>query len=201
MDQRGRVKHQDQQAVRNSSTHQASGESGASGGDGSSPDASRSTLDELVRTHYLSVYHFLWRLSGSQHDAEELVQQTFLNAQRNLASLREADKARAWLFMIARNLYRRRLRDDRGPGVEPVPLDQLPSSRVTSTFEPLDSDSLQRALNSLPVEYREVLVLFYFRDLPYREIAEQMQLPIGTVMSRLSRGKQLLREWLKPENF
>ncbi len=64
---------------------------------------------------------------------------------------------------------------------------------------PLDDEGLQLALNSLPEEFRTVLLLFYFEDLSYREIAERLELSIGTVMSRLSRGKQHLRQRLSPE--
>lgn len=164
-----------------------------------SPSSAMSGIAELVREHYLSVYRFAYRMSGTSHDAEDLAQQTFLNAQQRLAALREPDRVRAWLFMITRNLYRRKLRDARP--VESLPLDGLPAPDAVKGFEPLDSESLQRALNLLPEEYRVVLVLFYFGDLPYREIATQLDLPMGTVMSRLSRGKQLLREWLKADDF
>ena len=67
--------------------------------------------------------------------------------------------------------------------------------------EQLDTDSLQAALSSLPEEFRSVLVLYYFKELNYREIAEQLDVPIGTVMSRLSRGKKQLRERVSPDDF
>ena len=102
--------------------------------------------------------------------------------------------------MIVRNLYRRRIRDQATHGevalevlVEPAGEERVEQS--------LDSESLQQVLNSLPEEFRSVLLLFYFRELSYREIAEQLNVPIGTVMSRLSRGKQQLRERISPESF
>jgi len=119
--------------------------------------------------------------------------------------LRDPDKVRAWLFMIVRNLYRRRIRDrvTRGEFALEVladPIDQKQDSdkRVEQA---LDSESLQQVLNELPEEFRSVLLLFYFRELSYREIAEQLDVPIGTVMSRLSRGKKQLRERISPESY
>jgi len=157
-------------------------------------------ISQLVDQHFESVYRFAYRLSGTSHDAEDISQQAFLDAQRKLDTLREPDKVRAWLFMIVRNLYRRRIRDQATHGevalevlVEPAGEERVEQS--------LDSESLQQVLNSLPEEFRSVLLLFYFRELSYREIAEQLNVPIGTVMSRLSRGKQQLRERISPESF
>lgn len=154
----------------------------------------------LVEQHYESLYRFAYRLSGQTSDAEDLTQQTFLDAQRKLDTLRDPDKVRAWLFMIVRNLYRRRLRDQ---GSHPeVTLEAIgePVSEEVDLL-PLDGEGLQSVLNELPEEFRSVLVLFYFRELSYREISEQLDVPIGTVMSRLSRGKKHLRQRLTPEDF
>ena len=157
-------------------------------------------ISQLVDQHFESVYRFAYRLSGTSHDAEDISQQAFLDAHRKLDTLREPDKVRAWLFMIVRNLYRRRIRDQATHGevalevlVEPAGEERVEQS--------LDSESLQQVLNSLPEEFRSVLLLFYFRELSYREIAEQLNVPIGTVMSRLSRGKQQLRERISPDSY
>lgn len=157
-------------------------------------------ISTLVEQHYESIYRFMYRLSGAAHDAEDLTQQAFLDAHRKLDQLREPEKARAWLFMIARNLYRRRMRD-RGSHGE-VALESLaePATEAAELL-PLDSDALQEVLNSLPEEFRSVLILYYFQELSYREIAEHLDVPIGTVMSRLSRGKQQLRDRLSPDDF
>jgi RNA polymerase sigma-70 factor, ECF subfamily len=157
-------------------------------------------ISQLVDQHFESVYRFAYRLSGTSHDAEDISQQAFLDAQRKLDTLREPDKVRAWLFMIVRNLYRRRIRDrvTHGEVALEVLVEPVGEERVEQS---LDSQSLQQVLNSLPEEFRSVLLLFYFRELSYREIAEQLNVPIGTVMSRLSRGKQQLRERLSPESY
>jgi RNA polymerase sigma-70 factor, ECF subfamily len=156
-------------------------------------------ISTLIQQHYESIFRFAYRLSGAAHDAEDITQQTFLDAQRKLDTLRDEDHVRAWLFMTARNLYRRRMRD-RGTHGE-VALEAVGEPVMTVEAEPVDTDSLQAALSSLPEEFRSVLVLYYFKELNYREIAEQLEVPIGTVMSRLSRGKKQLRERVSPDDF
>jgi RNA polymerase sigma-70 factor (ECF subfamily) len=162
-------------------------------------------ISQLVDQHYESVFRFAYRLSGTSHEAEDISQQAFLDAQRKLDTLRDPDKVRAWLFMIVRNLYRRQIRDRVTHGevaleVLTEPVDQKRESDK-QVEQSLDSESLQQVLNELPEEFRSVLLLFYFRELSYREIAEQLDIPVGTVMSRLSRGKKQLRERISPESY
>lgn len=150
------------------------------------------SLQQLVEEHYASLYRYAYRLSGSGADAEDLVQETFCKAQVNLDRLRDPGRVKPWLFSILRNEYRLRMRSEQqvvlslseaGELAEPLP-DPLP---------PIDSEQLQKALNELPEVYRTPIILYYFEDFGYREIAEQMELPIGTVMSRLARAKAHLR--------
>ena len=162
-------------------------------------------ISQLVDQHYEPVFRFAYRLSGTSHEAEDISQQAFLDAQRKLDTLRDPDKVRAWLFMIVRNLYRRRIRDrvTRGEFALEVLADPVDQKRGSDkqVEQSLDGESLQQVLNELPEEFRSVLLLFYFRELSYREIAEQLDVPIGTVMSRLSRGKKQLRERISPESY
>lgn len=157
-----------------------------------------SSVIPLIEEHYQFLYRFACRLSGSSHDAEDLVQQTFLAAQRSLDQLREREKARAWLTAILRNAFKRSVKPKgAGPAVS---LEGLPEPEGTfSADRPLDSEELQEALNRLPEEYRAAVVLFYLEELSYREIAEALEVPLGTVMSRLSRGKVVLRRMLHVE--
>lgn len=152
-------------------------------------------LDRLVDAHYAALYRYAFRLSGSAADAEDLTQETFCKAQSSLGQLREASRARGWLFRILRNIYLQRIRqqpvlplslDHAGEVPEPTP-DPLP---------PVDAEQLQRALDEIPELYRTPIILYYFEDFSYRDIADQMDVPLGTVMSRLARAKAWLRSRL-----
>ena len=147
-------------------------------------------LAELVERHYALLYRYAYRLAGSEVDAEDLVQQTFLTAQTKWEQLRDERSARSWLFTITRNTYLKQLRA--ATCVSSSQLDELPDASADDAHD-FDSEQLQNALNDLPEEFRSPLILFYFQEFSYREIADHMGVPIGTVMSRLARGKAYLR--------
>lgn len=153
---------------------------------------------ELIDSHYESLYRYAFRLSGTAADAEDLVQETFGKAITRLHQLRQADHARQWLFRILRNAYLHRVRDDRKRRT--VPLDAVADVAAAPPAELLaiDPNDLQAALNDLDESFRTPLILFYFEEFSYRDIAEQLNLPLGTVMSRLNRGKTYLRSRLAP---
>jgi RNA polymerase sigma-70 factor (ECF subfamily) len=153
---------------------------------------------DLIDAHYDSLYRYAYRLAGSAADAEDLTQETFGKALTRLGQLRDPDRAKAWLFRILRNAYLHRVRDLRRHKV--VPLDAVgePAYEVTTEIPEVDPATLQDALNELDETFRTPLILFYFEEFSYRDIAEQMELPIGTVMSRLARGKAYLRGKLAP---
>lgn len=152
-------------------------------------------LRRLVHEHHADVYRYARRLSGQDADAEDLVQQTFLAAQRSLDQLREPEKARSWLLAIARNCFLRARQKRRPVAATSVDLDvhQVP---VPPDEMPIDSAAVQEAIGELPDEFRVVVLMFYFEFLSYRQIAEELDVPIGTVMSRLSRAKGHLRRRL-----
>ncbi len=153
------------------------------------------SLSELVEQNYALLYRYAYRLTGSVADAEDLTQHTFLTAQAKWDQLREPMCAKAWLCAIVRNTYLKSLR--RRNGAVLVSLDNI--AEPTETFPEnavLDREALQNALNELPEEFRTTLILFYFEEFSYKEIAEQMDVPLGTVMSRLARGKLHLRRRL-----
>jgi RNA polymerase sigma-70 factor (ECF subfamily) len=154
---------------------------------------------ELVDAHYDSLYRYAYRLSGSAADAEDLTQETFGKALARLPQLRDPDRARGWLFRILRNAYLHRARDERRHRM--VPLDSVGDLADDAADDPapeVDPARLQEALNDLDESFRTPVILFYFEEFSYREIAEQMDLPIGTVMSRLARAKAYLRGRLAP---
>jgi RNA polymerase sigma-70 factor (ECF subfamily) len=159
---------------------------------------SRRGITPLVEQHYQSLYRYAYRLSGAAADAEDLTQEAFCKAQAQLGTLRDPDRAKPWLFSILRNAYLHRARSDRAH--KQVPLDavgELPGDPPPDVPE-VGPEELQRALNDLPEGFRTPVILFYFEDMSYRDIAEQMDLPIGTVMSRLARAKAHLRDRLVP---
>jgi RNA polymerase sigma-70 factor (ECF subfamily) len=155
-------------------------------------------LHALIDAHYEALYRYAYRLTGSAADAEDLTQEAFGKALARLAQLREPDRAKAWLFRILRNLYLHKVRDEKRHRV--VPLDAVGDLPGRETDEPpeIDAAKLQQALDELDEGFRTPLILFYFEEFSYRDIAEQMELPIGTVMSRLARAKAYLRAKLCP---
>lgn len=149
---------------------------------------------ELIGQHYELLYRVSFRLTGSVADAEDLTQQTFLTAQQKLEQLRQTESAKSWLLAILRHhFFRNRSRAAK----QSVRLDSLPEpSCSTPASNGDDSEELQAALKELPDEFRFPLVLFYFHELSYQDIAAELSIPLGTVMSRLSRGKEHLRRRL-----
>jgi RNA polymerase sigma-70 factor, ECF subfamily len=155
-------------------------------------------LQALVDAHYEALFRYAYRLTGSAADAEDLTQEAFGKAFTRLSQLREHDRAKAWLFRILRNLYLHKVRDDKRHRI--VPLDAVGDLPGRDTDDPpeIEPEKLQLALNELEEGFRTPLILFYFEEFSYRDIAEQMALPIGTVMSRLARAKAFLRAKLCP---
>ncbi len=153
---------------------------------------SRVDVAQLVVEHHQAVYRYAYRLTGSVHDAEDLTQHVFLSAHRKIGQLRKIEKARSWLFAILRNCF---FRDQgRRRPVLAVDLSLNPDLfPMAPPAEAIDGDRLQQALNQLPDAFRLMVVMFYFEECSYREIAERLEVPIGTVMSRLARAKGYLR--------
>lgn len=157
----------------------------------------RTAVADLVVAHHGAVYRAAYRLCGSAADAEDLTQQTFLAAQRNVAQLRADGAARGWLLAILRNCFLKECRKRRPLSAESNEIDlDLVAEAAPIPDAPFDADELQTALLSVAPEARAILHMFYFEELSYREIAEQLSIPAGTVMSRLSRAKQQLRRCL-----
>lgn len=159
-------------------------------------DQARMEIAQLVAEHHQAVYRYAYRLSGSVADAEDLSQQVFLAAQQKLDQLHSPEKARNWLFAVLRNEFLKGRRRIQRLGSPDPKLSVTCIPAATPGDEDIDRERLQQAISSLSAEYRAVLLMFYFEDLSYREIAEQLDMPIGTVMSRLARAKQSLRRTL-----
>jgi RNA polymerase sigma-70 factor, ECF subfamily len=150
-------------------------------------------MQQLVDEHYAVLYRYAYRLAGSAADAEDLTQEAFCKAQLNLGQLRDPDRGKSWLFRILRNAYLHRVRAEKNQRCISLPdLNDLPA-RSPGPSLPVEPEHLQEALNELSEGFRTPVILYYFEDFSYRDIALQMDLPLGTVMSRLARAKAHLR--------
>ncbi len=155
------------------------------------PDG-KNVIERLIHQYHGDVYRYGFRLSGNAADADDLAQQVFLAAHQKIDQLREMERARGWLLAITRNQFFKMYRRRRPVDSSSLELDvnQVPEDLEKEEF---DQERLQAALDEMPEPYRTVLLMFYFEDLSYQEIADTMQVAIGTVMSRLSRAKGQLR--------
>ncbi len=150
-------------------------------------------ITKLVDDHYMSLYRYACRLTGSSDEAADLTQETFCQAQQKYHQLRDPSKARSWLFSILRNAYLHRLRASKHEAVVSLEWIGDLSEPAAEPLPEVDPELLQMALDELPEVYKTPIILYYFEEFSYRDIAEQMDLPIGTVMSRLARAKAHLR--------
>jgi RNA polymerase sigma factor (sigma-70 family) len=155
-----------------------------------------------------SMYNFGYRLTLDSDDAKDLVQDTYLKAYRFLDSFQKGTNAKAWLFRILKNSF---INDYRKKSKEPGKVDYqeveafynsdevdrqiTPDLRVDS-LKDMMGDEISNALNSLEVDFRTVIILCDLEGFKYEEMAKILDIPIGTVRSRLHRARQLLKEKL-----
>jgi RNA polymerase sigma-70 factor (ECF subfamily) len=159
---------------------------------------SSEVFTQLVDAHYVPLYRFALSLAKNSADAGDLVQQTFFIWATKGHGLRETTKAKSWLFTtLYREFLRGRRRDTRSTSIEDLPPAEadIPAEDVDRVTR-MDAASVVAALQSVDEVFRAPLTLFYLDDLSYQEIADALDVPIGTVMSRLSRGKAQLRSAL-----
>lgn len=153
------------------------------------------SFEQIVDAHYEGLHRFALSMCRRESTAQDLVQQTFLQWARKGHTLRDASKVKTWLFTT---IYREWLgiarREKKHEEVEFEPdLHGSVEDQDSGDNPRVDNATLQTALQQLEPNYRAPLVLFYLKELSYREIAEALGIPIGTVMSRLSRAKDHLR--------
>jgi len=146
------------------------------------------------------LYNFAYWLAHNRDEAQDLVQETFTKALRGFDGFQRGTNFRAWMFRILRNTFL-----TSRTGLRAVPtLDMDDITEPTAAGDPethllriRDRESIERAIEALPVYYREVVLLCDVEEMRYQEIAELLQVPIGTVMSRLARGRKMMRESLQ----
>jgi RNA polymerase sigma-70 factor (ECF subfamily) len=164
---------------------------------------------QIVLPHLDEAYALARCLAGNPADAEDIVQEACLRALKSIKSY-AGGSSRAWLLTIVRNsaftwMARRKpgrlmvesINNDRDDDAEMI-ADPLPTPEAALIAQ-ADARSLKRALEDLPTVFREALVLREYNEMSYREISEVMQIPVGTVMSRLARARQLLMRALAPD--
>lgn len=166
--------------------------------------AKHAQFEELLAKHLDSLYNVAVHLTRSRYDAEDLVQETSLRAFRAFEQFDNLENARSWFLTILLNVFRNNYkRRKRAPFVDLELTEELLASASTRSYDEgaffsgLMEDEVQQALFGLPLEFRSVIILSDLEECSHREIAEILGCPMGTVASRLFRGRQLLRESLE----
>jgi RNA polymerase sigma-70 factor (ECF subfamily) len=167
----------------------------------------RSEFEDLAFGHLQALHAFAYRLTRNPKDAEDLVQETFLRAYRFFDKFERGTNMKAWLFRILKNTfineYRRRKSQpaevdfDKLEGVYEKQLEELSGVRVenpeTALERTLMAEDIEEALGAIPEEYRMVVMLVLIEGFTYQEAADALEIPVGTVMSRLHRGRKHLQ--------
>lgn len=164
---------------------------------------------EIVEIYKNSVYQLCFRMLGNRSEAEDMAQEAFIRAYVNIHSYKQEYKFSTWLFRIATNLCIDRIRkkkpdyslDAEVSGTEGLTMySQIPSNSPLPETE-LESLELHEAVNKeilkLPEKYRSAIVLKYIEELSLKEISEILDLPLGTVKTRIHRGREVLRQQLR----
>jgi len=153
--------------------------------------------EQAVNSFYEPLYGFAYSLSGNENDACELTQETFARLLSKSAQVREESKLKSWLFTT---LYRVFLgwksRERRLPHFEISSVEHELPPVAAELVDMMERDTVRDALLKIDERYRVPLMLYYLEEHSYEEIAELLEIPIGTVMSRLSRAKVLMRQCL-----
>lgn len=162
----------------------------------------RNAFSELVRLHAQGVLNVIYRMCGDAQLAEDAAQETFIRAWQNLSSYRAGTSLRNWLYRIAVNAGTDMLRKEKR--ILPDAIEDLHLADGAPGLEALVSQRertamVQAAILSLPDASRAVLVLREYEGLSYQEISSALDIPLGTVMSRLSYARNLLKEKLEPQ--
>lgn len=167
-------------------------------------------FDQEFMPHIHSMYNFAYRLTVDEDEAKDLVQDTYLKAFRFITSFQKGTNAKAWLFRILKNSF---INDYRKKSKEPAKVDyqevetfynsdEADADNITvdlrvESVQEMIGDEVATALNSLAVDFRTVIILCDIEGFTYEEMAKILDIPIGTVRSRLHRARNLLKEKLK----
>lgn len=168
-----------------------------------------SIFDDEFMPHIDSMYNFAYRLTFEEDDAKDLVQETYLKAYRFIDSFQKGTNAKAWLFRILKNSF---INNFRKKSKQPAKVDyqevenyynsddidhSITTDLRIESVQHMIGDEVSNALNSLAVDFRTVIILCDLEGFTYEEMAKILDIPIGTVRSRLHRARNLLRDKLK----
>lgn len=166
-------------------------------------------FDQEFMPHIDSMYNFGYRLTFDEDDAKDLVQDTYLKAYRFINSFEQGTNAKAWLFRILKNSF---INDYRKKSKQPAKIDYqevetyynsedvdfgITTDLRVDAVKDMLGDEISNALNSLAVDFRTVIILCDLEGFTYEEMAKILDIPIGTVRSRLHRARNLLKEKLR----
>lgn len=162
------------------------------------------SFEDLATPLFDQLYNFARWLTRDRVEAEDLVQETYVKALKGFASFQAGTNFRAWIYRILRNTFltsRTGLKmtvffDSEEDGPEPVSDCGTPEAIL---IQRSNQQMVQNAIDELPVHSREIILLCDVEEMSYREIAETLSIPIGTVMSRLSRARKTLADRLRPQ--
>ncbi|MBW3111249.1 MULTISPECIES: RNA polymerase sigma factor SigW [Bacillaceae] len=164
---------------------------------------------ELVELYKDKVFQICYRMLGNRHEAEDIAQEAFIRAYVNIETFNQKRKFSTWLFRIATNLCIDRIRkkkpdyflDAEVAGTEGLTMYSQVAADVQLPEDEVENmelqETIQTEISKLPEKYRSVIVLKYIEELPLQEISEILDLPLGTVKTRVHRGREALRKQLR----
>ncbi|MCA1061449.1 RNA polymerase sigma factor SigW [Rossellomorea aquimaris] len=164
---------------------------------------------ELVELYRDKVFQICYRMLGNRHEAEDIAQEAFIRAYVNIETFNQKRKFSTWLFRIATNLCIDRIRkkkpdyflDAEVAGTEGLTMYSQVAADVQLPEDEVENmelqETIQTEISKLPEKYRSVIVLKYIEELPLQEISEILDLPLGTVKTRVHRGREALRKQLR----
>jgi len=176
--------------------------------DVSGADEQPVSFDELALPLFDRLYNYAHWLTHNREEAEDLVQETYMKALKGFSSFKPGTNFRAWIYRILHNTFLTSrtglqatmtvpLEDDKEDGGAELAVE--PATPETILLQRASSEIMQRAIDELPVHFRETLLLCEVEEMSYQEIADTLAIPIGTVMSRLARARKLLQSRLRQQ--
>lgn len=166
-----------------------------------------SSFEELAMPLFAPLYNFAHWLTQNREEAEDLVQETYAKALKNFASFTPGTNFRAWIYRILRNTFLTSRTGIRAAATVPIEDENDEFALPSAAADPeslllarADQEMIRGALEQLPLRFREIILLCDLEEMSYREIAATLGIPLGTVMSRLSRARTAMRELLRRES-